>query len=296
MRASSLPAMWSWVTRTARAPSSSARATPIGPPIGSNTTTSPSAGQRRRARAAGRRRRSRRRRRRPRTRATRRREPVHCTIDGGRLRHRSARSPSADVDAEPPDLAVEPVDERAVRTGDRGQPAETRRPLDERRPVPARGRDPGRLQPGRTAADHDDVARRVRRARTSRGPRSRARSSARRCTSRSGCGRRAPGTSGCSGCTAGSARLRPARSLATRSGSAIWARVISTPSHARRVVVAAERPLGLADVDDRALQDDRHVDRGCGSVGDSSMLNPVGWWKSGRVCSTEKIEPRTTTR
>ena len=28
----------------------------------------------------------------------------------------------------------------------------------------------------------------------------------------------------------------------------------------------------------------------------SSMLNPAGWWKSGRVCSTEKIEPRTTTR
>ena len=54
----------------------------------------------------------------------------------------------------------------------------------------------------------------------------------------------------------------PARSLATRSGSAIWARVISTTSALGRVVVAAERPLGLADVDDRPLQHDRHVDAG----------------------------------
>ncbi len=27
----------------------------------------------------------------------------------------------------------------------------------------------------------------------------------------------------------------------------------------------------------------------------SSALNPAGWWKSGRVCSAEKIAPRTTT-
>ena len=26
----------------------------------------------------------------------------------------------------------------------------------------------------------------------------------------------------------------------------------------------------------------------------SSTLNPAGWWKSGRVCSAEKIAPRTT--
>ena len=31
-------------------------------------------------------------------------------------------------------------------------------------------------------------------------------------------------------------------------------------------------------------------------AGTASMLNPVGSWKSGRVFSTEKIEPRTTTR
>ena len=44
MRESSLPAIWSCVTSTARAPRSSAAATPIGPPIGSNTTIVPSDG------------------------------------------------------------------------------------------------------------------------------------------------------------------------------------------------------------------------------------------------------------
>ena len=45
----------------------------------------------------------------------------------------------------------------------------------------------------------------------------------------------------------------PARSLATRSGSAIWARVISTPSHD----LVADRPLGLTPIDHRSLQEDR---------------------------------------
>ncbi len=85
----------------------------------------------------------------------------------------------------------------------------------------------------------------------------------------------------------------PARSLATRSGSAIWARVISTPAQ-RGVVVPAERPLGLTGVDDRALQHDGHVDGGGDGRGEIA-LKPAGWWKSGRVCSAEKIEPRTTT-
>ena len=44
LRDSSLPAMWSGVTRIARGPSSSARATAIGPPIGSISTTSPASG------------------------------------------------------------------------------------------------------------------------------------------------------------------------------------------------------------------------------------------------------------
>ena len=42
----------------------------------------------------------------------------------------------------------------------------------------------------------------------------------------------------------------PAASLRPRAGSAIWARVISTASHD----AVAERPLGLARIDDRALQ------------------------------------------
>ena len=45
----------------------------------------------------------------------------------------------------------------------------------------------------------------------------------------------------------------PARSLATRSGSAIWARVISTP-RTRRVVVPPTAHSAWPDVDDRALQ------------------------------------------
>ncbi len=49
VRDSSLPAMLSCVIRMARSPSSSARATAIGPPIGSYTATSPSGSRRTRA-------------------------------------------------------------------------------------------------------------------------------------------------------------------------------------------------------------------------------------------------------
>ncbi len=45
------------------------------------------------------------------------------------------------------------------------------------------------------------------------------------------------------------------RHLSTRSGSASCARVISTPSQ----TAIADRPLGLPRVDDRALQEHRHV-------------------------------------
>ena len=66
---------------------------------------------------------------------------------------------------------------------------------------------------------------------------------------------------------------------------------------ARRIVVPAERPLGLADVDDRALQHDGHVDGSSLTAAARSALKPAGWWKSGRVCSIgEDRATRTTTR
>ena len=77
-----------------------------------------------------------------------------------------------------------------------------------------------------------------------------------------------------------------------RSGSAIWARVISTPSHTPSDNAHSAWPTSTTDpcrntavVTGTAARTARHT----------SMLNPVGSWKSGRVFSTEKIEPRTTT-
>ena len=153
VRESSLPAMWSWVTKTARDPSSSARATPIGPPTGSNTTTSPSAGS---ATAA----------------PTKLGDVEHDRVvahlvlprpgDGaGALDHRVGtgrhlRCVELHVDPEPGDLARQPRDERLVRPGDRRQAAQPSRALDDRDRVPADGRHPRRLQPGRTPTDDDD--------------------------------------------------------------------------------------------------------------------------------------------
>ena len=228
VRESSLPAMWSWVTRTARAPSSSARATPIGPPIGSNTTTSPSAGS--------------------------------STSPRRSVGHVDHHRVGADLVLAPPGDRAGALDHRVGASRHLRRPRAARRPRAgrprgrarrraarwARRPrptrpaaMPARRASPrarGSRRPGPSPA-RPDLRRRRRRnggsppARTSRDPPSRAPSSARRCTSRAGCARRAPGTSGCSGCTAGSASGAPARSLATRSGSAICARVISTPAH-----------------------------------------------------------------
>ena len=114
----------------------------------------------------------------------------HATRDASRCTARSRTPGSASVELlaecgrsrRSPDLAFEPLDERRVRTGDGGEATETRRPLDELDRVPARGGDPCRLEPGRTTAEHDDSLRQRRRVRTSRDPRSRDRSSARRCT------------------------------------------------------------------------------------------------------------------
>ena len=298
MRASSLPAMLSCVTSTARRPSSSASATPIGPPIGSNTTIVPSAGQRggpgadvgdveHGAPSA-----------RPRRHAV----PAIATgalhddlapaLPGVRGLARS--TPSVTATPSRRVLAIEPLDERSVRAGDRGRHRRAaRRPLDDRHVVAADRRDPGRLEAGRAAADHHDATAAWRPACTSRDPRSRDQLDGSPMHVTIGLrasrtwhvwlhrvhGRIAIG-------------VVAARSFATRSGSAIWARVISTPSHSGAVVVAAERPLGLADVDDRTLEDHRDVDRRRGTARHTSMLNPVGSWKSGRVFSAEKIEPR----
>ena len=174
---------------------------------------------------------------RPRRRCTARRTPSVAATSVVAGRH---------VDAEPA-RPRRPATRRAGRSGRRraATPPDASAAARRSRTRWPRGRgDARRLQPGRPAADDGDVAAATRRARTSRGPRSRGPTTARRCTSRSGCGRRAPGTSGCSGCTGGSAPASPARSLATRSGSAIWARVISTPSHdaGRRSRRAPTRP------------------------------------------------------
>ena len=172
----------------------------------------------RRARAADRRCRSRWHRRRPRTHAT--RDASRCTArPRTSAPRRSAPSPRRMLDAESSDLALEPLDERPVRPGDGGEPTQTRRPLDELDLVPTHAPRPA---PSPAPPDHR------RRTTTSLGMRGRrvpvgilglaSRSSARRCTSRSGCGRRGPGTSGCSGCTAGSRRPRPRAELGDEVG------------------------------------------------------------------------------
>ena len=151
---------------------------------------------------------------------------------------------------------------RAVRaraaTSRRAHRSVRRRQRARRSGRPARRRShgaPGSLRRGRLRARPVRHRRPRRRAgaalgRTSRDPRSRGRWSVRRCRSRSGCGHRAPGRSGCSECTAGSGRPRRRRA---------WHEVgigDLCPGHLdgiaqRIVVVAAERPLGLADLDHR---------------------------------------------
>ena len=135
VRESSLPAMWSWVTRTARAPSSSARATPIGPPIGIEHDDVAFGGEidlpptqlghvdhhRVVADLVL-----------PRSPAT---EPVHWITASAPAGTSDGLEPH--VDTEPGNLARQPRDERLVRPGDRGQAAQPRRPLDERHRVPA---------------------------------------------------------------------------------------------------------------------------------------------------------------
>ena len=227
-RASSLPAMLSCVTSTARPPSSSARATAIGPPIGSNSTTSPSVRQRRRRRAGRRRRRGRRPRRARRTRGHRRAPPVHCTT------HPPAGTSVVPVRTSTPSRATSAASQATSEPfgpATAASPPSRRRPLDERDAMAARRRDPRRLQPGRAAADDGDV----RRARRAGDVPVRVLGLAARRRLADARHERVAGVAHLARLVAAGARPDllgvPARSLATRSGSAIWARVISTAAH-----------------------------------------------------------------
>ena len=251
VRASSLPAMLSWVTSTARPPSSSARATPIGPPIGSNTTMSPSAGS-----AAAPRRRS----------ATstttapsatsysRRRGPSPCTARrpspaghvrrcrcarrrrAGRPRRPATRraAPFGPADRRPARRARRPA--RRARRGGRGSPA-TRAASSPAGPPPttatSRGARAGAYQSGSSVSRPDvgspmHVTIGLRASRTWHVWLHRVHGRIR---------------SGCAGAQLGDevgiGDLGPGHLDRRARG---------------RVVVAADRPLRLADVDDRALQ------------------------------------------
>ena len=285
VRDSSLPAMWSWVTRIARSPSSSASATAIGPPIGSNTTIvavvrqrdepAPHVGDVDHGRHRDRRRSAR-----PG------REPVHCTITDPRSATRQLLA-EADARRRVVGSRVRATRRAAARAGDGRDAAERGDRSTRSTRVAARGRDARRLQPGRTAADHDDRVGEAAGAYQSGSS-----------VSRPLVGSPTHVTIGLRTSRTWQVWLQrmhgrissavSAASFATSSGSAIWARVISTRvAHGRPIVVAADRPLGLAPVDDRALEEHRHVDARPRTARHRSMLKPVGSWKSGRVFSDE---------
>ena len=177
VRDSSLPAMWSWVISTARSPSSSARATAIGPPIGSKIAIVPSRARRAPARMAA-------------MSSTTAPSPISYVapaaaaagaLDDDLVGADGAPSePSVGVDLSR--TRRQPLDERRSRAGDRGDATEVVGALDDAHGV-ARAERPPAPPPARPRH------RRPRRPReasppagTSRDPRSRARSSARRRT------------------------------------------------------------------------------------------------------------------
>ena len=292
VRASSLPAMLSWVTSTARA------AELLGEGDGDRAADRVEhhdvavVGQRDRRRGGRRRRRRRPRRRRRRTRG-RRAATAGALHDARRRRaRRSCRCARRRRGGRP----RRPASRRARRSGRRRRPA--RRASSRARRASTRwpriAGDAGRLQPGRAAADDDDVAGRARRrvpvgvlglaarrrladARHERvagvadlarlvaaGARADALGRRRRAAWRRGRGRRSgPGSSR-------RRRTRPGR----RSR-----RAPTRPGRRRRPSPAATTGTSTA----------------AATAAASSTLKPVGWWKSGRVCSIEKIEPRTTT-
>ena len=183
--------------------------------------------------------------------------------------------------------------QRAAGPGDRGDAAELAWPVDDRHVVAAGGGDAGGLQPGDPAADHDDRT---------------------RCFA-------------AGAYQSGSSVSRPARRLADAGDDRV-ARV----AHLARLVAADARPdpvglagaqlgdeVGVGDLGAGHLDGVAHVVRRAPTrpgpsrrpspagtpgrrpappahVRHTSMLKPGGSWKSGRVFSAEKIEPRTTTR
>ena len=258
VRASSLPAMLSWVTSTARPPSSSARATPIGPPIGSNTTMSPAAG----SVAAPRR-----------TSATSRTTAPSATSYS---RTAGDRAGALHDDVDPsgtssvpvrtstpsrPTSAAEPVDERPLGPATAASPPSSAVRSTSTTRWPALGGDAGHLQPGRSATDDGDVARRARRdvpVGVLGLPSRRRLADARH--------ERVAGVAHLARLVAAGARADPLGLPGAQLGDEVGIGDLG-PGHLdgrarRRVVVAADGPLGLADVDDRALQDDGHVDGG----------------------------------
>ena len=227
VRDSSLPAMLSWVTSTARPPSSVGDGHADRTADGVEHDDVAVGGQRGRAPAdvgdvdddgavvdlvladAG-------------------RPPVHCTTadpSGG------AVGAEADVDAEPGDLGAEPR-RRAARSARPRRPARRARPPARR----ARPGGPARRRRGRPPARPGRRRRRRRPAGSRAGdvpvgvlglPAGRRLADARH--------ERVAGVADLARLVAPGARADPlglpARSLATRSGSAIWARVISTAAH-----------------------------------------------------------------
>ena len=288
VRASSLPAMWSCVSSTARPPSSSAMATPAGPPTGSNdddvtlrrhAAPCPAARRPRRARRRRRRRRSRGgpaanrcTARPPRRRAT----SVAPVRISAPARTASAASHSTRAALGPATPASPPV------TGSRSTIVTwwPRRPATRATSRPAgpppttttsRGRRAGRvpvrvlrLPTGGRLADarHDRVADVAHLARLV-APRARPDPlrACRRAAWRRDRGRRSG---------RGSSRRRHSR----RRRTACSACSTSTID-----------PWTITGTSTAAATDAAR-----------SRLNPIGWWKSGRVCSTEKMAPRTTTR
>ena len=146
----------------------------------------------------------------------------------------------------------------AVRPGDRGEPADPVGLLDHRHTVAADRRDPGRLEAGGSGADHDDVAR-VRRRHVPVGILGLA--AARRLADAGD--DRVAGVAHLAGLVAASARADPVGLAGGHLGDEIGVGDLGS-GHLdgvaqRLVVVAAERPLGLADVDDGTLQDHGNV-------------------------------------
>ena len=275
------------MTRIARAPSSSASAIAIGPPIGSNTTTSPVSGSAGQPARSGRRCRSPSRRasisyaRYPGTRAG----ALH-DHRGGILRVRVQLVTDPGGDAEPIDSRVRAIRRAAGSDRQRRRDHRAFRPFDEldvvtaRRlprvpsPVPAGpppntttclGSVAGAYQSGSSVSRplvgspmHVTIGLRTSRTWHVWLHRVQGRISSR------------------------ASRAAFRRGPARRSGP-VSSRPRRTPP--RRTV--AERPLRLADVDDRTLQDDRHVDAAGVRIEarHKSMLKPAGSWKSGRVFS-----------